>query len=70
MFDQGRQHTSVVTHMLAAVGALVEMQGIVRMMCQIATGWVFEQKGDRAVLKNIDGLGLGTRHAKALPRNG
>ena len=30
--------------MLAAVGALVEMQGIVRMMQQICSGVVFEQR--------------------------
>ena len=31
--------------MLAAVGALVEMQGIVRMMSQLSLGLVYEQRG-------------------------
>lgn len=41
--------------MLAAVGALVEMQGIVRMMSQICSGIVFEQRGNGGVLKRLEG---------------
>ena len=41
--------------MLAAVGALVEMQGIVRMMGQICTGVVFEQRGSCGVMKELEG---------------
>ena len=41
--------------MLAAVGALVEMQGIVRMMGQICTGVVFEQCGSCGVMKELEG---------------
>ena len=40
--------------MLAAVGALVEMQGIVRMMREICSGWVFEQRGKGGILKKVD----------------
>ena len=43
------------TNMLAAVGALVEMQGIVRMMGQICTGVVFEQRGSCGVMKELEG---------------
>ena len=39
--------------MLAAVGALVEMQGIVRMMQQICSGVVFEQRGEVGILKKV-----------------
>jgi len=49
-------------NMLAAIGALVEMQGIVRMMSQITSGIVFEQRGDRAVLKQVDGGPWGKKH--------
>ena len=42
-------------NMLAAVGALVEMQGIVRMMGQICTGVVFEQHGSCGVMKELEG---------------
>ena len=42
-------------NMLAAVGALVEMQGIVRMMGQICTGVVFEQRGSCGVMKELEG---------------
>ena len=48
--------------MLASVGALVEMQGIVRMLCQIASGIVFEQQGKRAVLKVDSGGPWGKQH--------
>ena len=48
--------------MLAAVGALVEMQGIVRMVSQITSGIVFEQRGDRAVLKQVDSGPWGKKH--------
>ena len=40
--------------MLAAVGALVEMQGIVRMMQQICSGVVFEQRDKVGILKKVD----------------
>ena len=40
--------------MLAAVGALVEMQGIVRMMQQICSGVVFEQRDKVGSLKKVD----------------
>ena len=40
--------------MLAAVGALVEMQGIVRMLREICSGWVFEQRGKGGILKKVD----------------
>ena len=40
--------------MLAAVGALVEMQGIVRMMQQICSGVVFEQRGKAGILKKVE----------------
>ena len=40
--------------MLAAVGALVEMQGIVRMMQQICSGVVFEQRDNVGILMNVD----------------
>ena len=40
--------------MLAAVGALVEMQGIVRMMQQICSGVVFEQRDKVGILKTVD----------------
>ena len=40
--------------MLAAVGALVEIQGIVRMMGQICTGVVFEQRGSCGVMKELE----------------
>ena len=39
--------------MLAAVGALVEMQGIVRMMQQICSGVVFEQHDKGGILLEI-----------------
>ena len=41
--------------MLAAVGALVEMQGIVRMMNGLCSGLVFEQRGKTGVIKQLDG---------------
>ena len=41
--------------MLAAVGALVEMQGIVRMMNGLCSGLVFEQLGKTGVIKQLDG---------------
>ena len=41
--------------MLAAVGVLVEMQGIVRMMNGLCSGRVFEQRGQRGVIKELDG---------------
>ncbi len=41
-------------NMLAAVGALVEMQGIVRMMGQLGSGFVFEQRGNCGVVKQGD----------------
>ena len=43
--------------MLAVVGALVEMQGIVRMIGQLSSGIVFEQRGNQGVLKKLDGSG-------------
>ena len=39
--------------MLAAVGALAEMQGIVRMMQQICSGVVFEQHDKGGILLEI-----------------
>ena len=41
--------------MLAAVGALVEMQGIVRMKGQVCTVVVFEQRGSSGVMKELEG---------------
>ena len=40
--------------MLAAVGALVEMQGIVRMMQQISSRVVSEQRDKVGILKKVD----------------
>ena len=40
--------------MLAAVGALVDMQGIVRMMQQLWSGVVFEQRDNVGSLKKVD----------------
>ena len=40
--------------MLAAIGSLVEMQGIVRMMQHICTGVVFEQRGKVGVMKYVE----------------
>ena len=41
--------------MMAAVGALVEMQGIVRMMSQFSLGLVFEQCDRGGVIKELGG---------------
>ena len=41
--------------MLTAVGVLVEMQGIVRMMNGLCSGIVFEQRGKRGVIKECGG---------------
>ena len=41
--------------MLAALGVLVEMQGIVRMMNGLCSGLVSEQRGRHGVIKELDG---------------
>ena len=44
-----------VKSMLAALGVLFEMQGIVRMMNGLCSGFVFEQRGQHGVIKELDG---------------
>ena len=46
---------TITANVLAAVGALVEMQGIVRMMGQLCTGIVSEQRGSCGVMKELEG---------------
>ena len=40
--------------MLAAVGALVEMRGIIRMMSQLCSGLIFELRGNCGVIKQLN----------------
>ena len=51
--------------LLAAGGALAEMQCIVRMMLRVASGVVLEQECDRAVLKKIGGVPSAYKKTKA-----
>jgi hypothetical protein len=56
--------------MLTAVGVLVEMQGIVRMMNGLCSGLVFEQRGKRGVIKECGGGPEGPGNSHTWPRLG